>query len=98
MLVSELATTVNVLRCMEETGVERFVFSSTCATYGTPTRVPIAEDGFDRVDGHTARGNAANPRAENKWGHIVEMIPPASRSVSLTGPRRSAICVRYLRS
>jgi len=27
-----------------ETGVRRFVFSSTCATYGEPQRIPISED------------------------------------------------------
>ena len=38
------ATTINVLRTMQEAGVNRFVFSSTCATYGDPDRVPITED------------------------------------------------------
>jgi UDP-glucose 4-epimerase len=41
---NNVATTVNVLRCMQETGVDRFVFSSTCATYGDPPSVPIVED------------------------------------------------------
>src|SRR5439155_2256784 len=36
--------TVSVLQCMEEANVKRFVFSSTCATYGDPERVPITED------------------------------------------------------
>jgi UDP-glucose 4-epimerase len=29
---------------MKEANVDRFVFSSTCATYGNPERVPITED------------------------------------------------------
>lgn len=41
---NNVATTVNVLECMKEVGVERFVFSSTCATYGDPDKVPITED------------------------------------------------------
>jgi UDP-glucose 4-epimerase len=41
---NNVATTVNVLECMQEAGVNRFVFSSTCATYGNPERVPITED------------------------------------------------------
>jgi UDP-glucose 4-epimerase len=41
---NNVATTVNVLECMQEAGVKRFVFSSTCATYGDPDRVPITEE------------------------------------------------------
>jgi UDP-glucose 4-epimerase len=41
---NNVATTVSVLECMQEAGVKRFVFSSTCATYGDPDRVPITED------------------------------------------------------
>jgi len=41
---NNVATTVNVLECMKAAGVGRFVFSSTCATYGDPDTVPITED------------------------------------------------------
>jgi len=41
---NNVATTVSVLQSMQEAGVERFVFSSTCATYGDPDRIPITED------------------------------------------------------
>ena len=41
---NNVATTVNVLQTMQACGVERFVFSSTCATYGDPDTVPITED------------------------------------------------------
>jgi UDP-glucose 4-epimerase len=41
---NNVATTVNVLECMLEAGVRRFVFSSTCAVYGDPDKVPITED------------------------------------------------------
>ena len=34
---------LNLLDAMVETGVRRFVFSSTCATFGPPERVPIDE-------------------------------------------------------
>ncbi len=33
-----------LLEAMRSTGVKRLVFSSSCATYGMPDRVPIAED------------------------------------------------------
>jgi len=34
---------VNLLDAMVATGVQRLVFSSTCATFGTPERIPIDE-------------------------------------------------------
>ncbi|KAB7742153.1 UDP-glucose 4-epimerase GalE [Parvibaculum sedimenti] len=36
--------TLNLLAAMRQHGVGKFVFSSTCATYGEPESVPIAED------------------------------------------------------
>lgn len=35
--------TLNLLEAMEEAGVRKIVFSSTCATYGIPEEVPIKE-------------------------------------------------------
>ena len=35
--------TLNLLSAMRQHGVSRFVFSSTCATYGEPDGVPIQE-------------------------------------------------------
>jgi UDP-glucose 4-epimerase len=48
---------LNLLNAMIENGVRRLVFSSTCATFGTPDRVPIEED--------TAQ-NPINPYGESK--------------------------------
>jgi UDP-glucose-4-epimerase GalE len=36
--------TLGLLEALRDAGVNRLVFSSTCATYGTPERVPISED------------------------------------------------------
>jgi UDP-glucose-4-epimerase GalE len=41
---NNIVGTLALLDAMRETGVERIVFSSTCATYGIPLHVPIAED------------------------------------------------------
>ena len=41
---NNVATTISVLEAMKEAGVERFVFTSTCATYGDPDKIPITED------------------------------------------------------
>lgn len=36
--------TLNLLQAMREFGVMHFLFSSTCATYGLPEKIPISED------------------------------------------------------
>jgi len=41
---NNVAETIRLLQAMEAVGVERIVFSSTCATYGEPARIPITED------------------------------------------------------
>lgn len=38
-----VVTTLHLLDAMRKHGVKRLVFSSTCATYGIPERVPISE-------------------------------------------------------
>jgi UDP-glucose 4-epimerase len=48
---------LNLLRAAAEGKVERFVFSSTCATYGIPERVPIDEE---------TPQNPINPYGESK--------------------------------
>jgi len=54
---NNVANTVTLLDAMVETGVRDIVFSSTCATYGIPDAVPIAED-------HPQR--PVNPYGESK--------------------------------
>jgi len=41
---NNVVNTLNLLDAMRERGVNRIVFSSTCATYGNPVRVPLTED------------------------------------------------------
>lgn len=53
----------SLLMAMKEVGVKRLVFSSTCATYGEPTAVPIVE---------TMRQEPINPYGWSKW--CVERI------------------------
>jgi UDP-arabinose 4-epimerase len=45
---NNVANAVNLLDAMLAAGVPHIVFSSTCATYGTPEVVPIAEDAPQR--------------------------------------------------
>ncbi len=41
---NNVSGTLSLLGAMRNAGIERFIFSSTCATYGEPERCPIAED------------------------------------------------------
>lgn len=41
---NNLARPVRLLQAMRDAGVSKFVFSSTCATFGIPERMPISED------------------------------------------------------
>lgn len=40
---NNVASTLHLLRCMLGSGVKKFVFSSTCATYGIPEKMPLVE-------------------------------------------------------
>jgi UDP-arabinose 4-epimerase len=54
---NNLSGTLSLIEAMRESGVDRIVFSSTCATYGTPHSVPIRE---------TAQQLPVNPYGETK--------------------------------
>lgn len=54
---NNLANGVSLLSAMNDTGVKRFVFSSTAATYGQPDKQPIEE---------TASNKPTNPYGETK--------------------------------
>jgi UDP-glucose 4-epimerase len=41
---NNVSNTISMLDAMQLTGIKKLVFSSTCATYGEPQRVPITED------------------------------------------------------
>jgi UDP-glucose 4-epimerase len=41
---NNLGKTVTLIQAMRDAGVSRFVFSSTCASYGIPERMPMTED------------------------------------------------------
>ena len=41
---NNVTNTLNLLEAMRETGVDKIIFSSTCATYGIPHAIPITED------------------------------------------------------
>jgi UDP-glucose-4-epimerase GalE len=54
---NNVVNTLNLLEAMRAHGVNKIVFSSTCATYGNPMRIPIGEE-------HPQ--NPVNPYGESK--------------------------------
>ena len=62
---NNVASTTNLLEVMAETGVDKLVFSSTCAVYGTPAEVPISEG---------TPTSPINPYGESKL-QVERMLP-----------------------
>jgi UDP-glucose 4-epimerase len=60
---NNLRNTIELLHAVLENGIQYVVFSSTCATYGTPTKTPIDES-------HPL--NPINPYGKTKW--MIEEI------------------------
>jgi UDP-glucose-4-epimerase GalE len=60
---NNLVNTLHLLECVRRHQVGRFVFSSTCATYGVPERVPITEDEPQRPINPYGAGKLAVERA-----------------------------------
>ncbi len=56
---NNLANTIGLLRAVQTAGVSRFVFSSTCATYGIPAYVPITESMPQNPESPYARAKLA---------------------------------------
>ena len=78
---NNVATTVNVLQCMLDAGVERFVFSSTCATYGDPERVPMTED---------EKQEPVSP-----YGRSKLMVEQILKDLQVSNPRFKFAALRY---
>jgi UDP-glucose 4-epimerase len=78
--LNNVAATLHLLNAMTSAGVRRFVFSSTCATFGIPSRLPISED---------------LPQAPiNPYGQTKLDIENALRALASTG-RMSFAAFRY---
>ena len=78
---NNVAGTANLLRCLAEAEVRRFVFSSSATVYGDPASVPIRED---------APTGPTNPYGRTKW-----MIEFMLRDLALADPRWSIGILRY---
>jgi len=70
----------NLIKAVVESGIEKFVFSSTCSLYGNPEKVPISED---------QATNPINPYAQTKLT-IENMLKDFEHAYSL-----KSVCLRY---
>ena len=81
--------TLNLLDAMRAAGVERLVFSSTCAVYGQPDEVPITEDDADRARRTLRRVEAGGGRHDRR---LLRRATGWARSAcaTSTSPARAA--------
>ncbi|HEY1612989.1 MAG TPA: UDP-glucose 4-epimerase GalE [Rhizomicrobium sp.] len=77
---NNFAGALSVLEAMQKRGLKHFVFSSTCATYGTPERQPMTED--------------LPQRPINPYGHSKLMVEQALRDFDAAYGIRS-VALRY---
>ncbi|MEZ5654229.1 MAG: UDP-glucose 4-epimerase GalE, partial [Burkholderiaceae bacterium] len=78
---NNVSGTVNLLQCLGEAGVKRFVFSSSATVYGDPQSVPIRED---------APTGPTNPYGRSKW-----MIEFMLRDLAAADPQWAIANLRY---
>ena len=70
---NNVAATLSLLEVMRKSGLSKLVFSSTCATYGNPTQLPILE---------THPQAPINPYGRTKW-MIEQMLADFGKAYGL---------------
>lgn len=80
---NNIGSTVNLLKCMQEFGVKKIVFSSSATVYGTP-------DSPKYVETMLAGVNITSPYGKTKY-----MIEEIIRDVTAANPDFSATLLRY---
>lgn len=77
---NNVSKTITLLQCMLAHNIKKFIFSSSCAVYGTPQLLPLTED-------HTC--NPISPYGSTK--HMIEQIlADCQRAYGL-----EYVCLRY---
>ncbi|CAH3108463.1 unnamed protein product [Porites lobata] len=80
---NNITGSVNLLECMKECGVWKFVFSSSATVYGTPQNLPISED-------HPVGIGITNPYGRSKF-FIEEIIKDLCKAEK----NMNAVLLRY---
>jgi UDP-glucose 4-epimerase len=77
---NNVSNTLNLLQVMMENNVDKLVFSSTCATYGIPEKIPIREDELQ---------SPINPYGKSKL-MIEQILQDYDQAYGL-----KSVCLRY---
>ncbi len=83
--VNNLIHTIQLLECMRRQGIWRFVFSSTCATYGIPLKVPITEDEPQKPINPYGKSKLAIERALADYAQAYQFSYAALRYFNASG-------------
>src|SRR5580700_10673357 len=75
---NNISKSAELMETLSHAGVERLVFSSSCAVYGTPERVPVGEDAPIRPESPYGESKAVVERILSWYDHCHGL-----RSVSL---------------
>jgi UDP-glucose-4-epimerase GalE len=82
---NNLVNTLRLLEAVRRHGVGRFVFSSTCATYGVPEKLPITEDTPQRPINPYGRTKLAVEYALGDYAHAYGLGFAALRYFNASG-------------
>jgi UDP-glucose-4-epimerase GalE len=75
---NNVSKSAKLIETLHRAGVDRFVFSSTCAVYGTPSQVPVGEDAPVRPESPYGESKAMTEKVLAWYGRCAGL-----RSVSL---------------
>jgi UDP-glucose-4-epimerase GalE len=82
---NNLINTLNLMDCLRRQGIGRFVFSSTCATYGVPQQVPISEEEPQRPINPYGRAKLAVEQALHDYANAYSWGYAALRYFNAAG-------------
>jgi UDP-glucose 4-epimerase len=82
---NNLVHTLNLLESLRQAGITRFVFSSTCATFGAPEKMPITEDTPQHPINPYGRTKLAIEHALADYAHAYRWTFAALRYFNASG-------------
>jgi UDP-glucose 4-epimerase len=84
---NNVAAGIELLDAMRAHGVSRLVFSSTCATYGYPARVPVTEDESKKPESPYGESKLAFERVLASYAHAYDLRSVSLRYFNAAGAR-----------
>ncbi len=82
---NNVVNTLNLLEALRRQGVGKIVFSSTCATYGVPEKVPITEDNPQRPINPYGQGKLVVEKALADYAAAYGLASAALRYFNAAG-------------